>query len=204
MTQAKSTTNSNPNHGKHLTQIQRGEIYVFKSQGMSNRQIALKIGINHTTIGRELYRGMTTQKKIVNQHTVYTVQYFPETGQAAYEDNRAQSVSYGLDSYSQLFWQELTVALKAKPRVESVDSFVHFFKTQHPTLKAPCRETVYRYIDLGVLEVKNIDLPHKSSRVLKKKFQSLKAPTPKILVAAFPHAQNPFLIVKNLVIGKLI
>ncbi|AXY26238.1 hypothetical protein CL176_09645 [Suicoccus acidiformans] len=46
-------------------------------------------------------------------------------------------------------------------RVHSVDSYVHSYRREHPDEKAPCTKTLYTYIDLNLLEVRNIDLPRK-------------------------------------------
>lgn len=58
----------------------------------------------------------------------------------------------------------LTKELKRRPRIESVDSFVHIFKKKHPDKPCPSTPTVYRYIDQGKLNISNIDLPAKLRR----------------------------------------
>jgi IS30 family transposase len=45
-----------PRHYHHLTRDQRCQIYALKATGMSQRDIALRLQISHTTISRELKR----------------------------------------------------------------------------------------------------------------------------------------------------
>lgn len=57
--------------------------------------------------------------------------------------------------------------LRRKPRVHSVDSFVHDYQRRHPTQVCPSTTTVYRYIDQGLLALDNMDLPKKLRRRVK-------------------------------------
>ncbi|MTV82651.1 IS30 family transposase [Lactobacillus sp. CRM56-3] len=58
----------------------------------------------------------------------------------------------------------LCKALKRCFRTDSVDSFVHRFQQIHPDKPCPSTPTVYRYIDLGLLPLRNYDLPIKLRR----------------------------------------
>ncbi|MDM7516830.1 IS30 family transposase [Lentilactobacillus sp. TOM.63] len=62
----------------------------------------------------------------------------------------------------------LVQALRERPRIQSVDSFVHYFSQIHPTSPEPSTPTVYRYIDRGLLPIKNADLPEKLRRRIKR------------------------------------
>lgn len=57
--------------------------------------------------------------------------------------------------------------LRQKPRVHSVDSFVHWFKLNRPELPYPSTPTIYRYIDEGRLGMTNSELPVKLRRRVK-------------------------------------
>ena len=70
---------------KHLSPFERGEIAALHKAGHSNREIARRLGRVYQTIANELKRGTTTQLKTGGKS--YTA-YFPETGQAVYEQNR--------------------------------------------------------------------------------------------------------------------
>ncbi|MBE1556004.1 helix-turn-helix domain-containing protein [Sporosarcina limicola] len=70
---------------KHLTSFERGMISALHKEGHSNRGIARRLGRAHQAIANELKCGTTTQLK--TGRNPYTA-YFPETGQAVYEQNR--------------------------------------------------------------------------------------------------------------------
>ena len=49
--------------------------------------------------------------------------------------------------------------MREKPRVHSVDTFVHTYRLQHIDAVVPSTKTLYNYIHQGLLEIKVIDLP---------------------------------------------
>ena len=49
--------------------------------------------------------------------------------------------------------------MKAKPRIHSVDTFVHTYKLEHPEDIVPSTKTLYSYIHQGLLDIKPVDLP---------------------------------------------
>ena len=49
--------------------------------------------------------------------------------------------------------------MREKPRVHSVDTFVHTYRLQHVDAVVPSTKTLYNYIHQGLLEIKVIDLP---------------------------------------------
>jgi len=69
----------------HLSKFERGKIAALHWDGKSNREIGRRLERHHQTIANELKRGTTTQLKTGRQP--YRA-YFPETGQAVYEQNR--------------------------------------------------------------------------------------------------------------------
>lgn len=90
--------------------------------------------------------------------------YFPDTGQAVYEENRARCGR----TYKLAFVSAFLVAFaveKIQQAYWSPDAVCGYVKAQglleHATV---CKKTLYRYIDLGLLPLKNIDLPMKVSR----------------------------------------
>lgn len=70
---------------KHLSEFDRGKIKALLEESLSPAHIARKIGRHRSTIGREIKRGTATQLR--SDLTTYEA-YFPETGQAVYENNR--------------------------------------------------------------------------------------------------------------------
>ena len=51
------------------------------------------------------------------------------------------------------------IGMLEKPRVHSVDTFVHTYRLQHVDAVVPSTKMLYNYIHQGLLEIKAIDLP---------------------------------------------
>ncbi|AHI12592.1 hypothetical protein IMAU60204_01416 [Lactobacillus helveticus] len=99
---------------------------------------------------------MTQTKNIMPKH-YQQLQSF-ERGAAYYREQRAA-----------VFFKFLPKALKAKPRVFSVDTYVHYLKAHYPGFPCPSTATVYWYIEAGKLpELHNYDLPMKLRRRVKR------------------------------------
>ena len=71
---------------KHLSAFERGKISALLAQGLTFRAIARDLGRHPSTIAREIKRVTTTQ---MDTKIVAHQRYYPETGQAVYEKNRA-------------------------------------------------------------------------------------------------------------------
>ncbi|MGG4036465.1 IS30 family transposase [Paenibacillus cisolokensis] len=149
----------------HLTAFDRGQIQALHKQGKPLQTIADEIGCHKSTISRELKRGSVTQRRSdLTEHTVY----FPDTGQAVYEKNRSRcGAKYKLAEASEFIQFAVEKILKDH---WSPDAICGYVKAQKQFENARvCTKTLYHYIDLGLLSVKNIDLPLKVSRNTKKK-----------------------------------
>jgi IS30 family transposase len=150
---------------KHLTTFDRGMIAALHAEGKTMQEIADAVGCHKSTISRELKRGTVTQMKTGRK---LFKAYFPDTGQAMYEANRKAS--------------------GAKLKLDDAIEFIQFVETKiledewspdaiygHAKLHGlfgddiVCTKTLYNYIDLGLLKVKNIDLPMKVRLNTKKK-----------------------------------
>ncbi|TDM82456.1 IS30 family transposase, partial [Lactobacillus crispatus] len=66
----------------------------------------------------------------------------------------------------------LSRRFKAKFDATSIDEFVGEFKRTMPGYPCPSTPTVYRYIDQGLLDISNIDLPMKLKRRRNKRHHS--------------------------------
>lgn len=161
MTQANSST---INHYQQLTAEERGEIEAYLNTDMSQADIARRLHRSRSTISREIKRGTVQQR---NSDYLFVHRYYADTSQLFYEQRRLNCHSKGLLSRCWLFFAMLTKELKKRPRIESVDSFVHVFGKKHPDKPCPSTPTVYRYIDQGKLNIHNIDLPAKLRRHVK-------------------------------------
>lgn len=155
MAQAQSTTSKRS--FKHLNSFQRGEISALRKEGKTQEAIAQAIGCNRSTVCRELKRGTVTQMK--TGRTTFEA-YFPETGQAKYEDNRkACGSKFKLDDAIEFIQFAEQKILEDKWSPDAVCGFAE----RHNLFagKRVCTKTLYNFIEHGFLAVKNIDLPLK-------------------------------------------
>src|SRR5690606_10225970 len=162
---AHSHNNTKERTFEHLSAISRGQIQALHKQGKTLQAIADEIGCHKSTISRELKRGSVTQRRSdLSEHTVY----FPDTGQAVYEKNRSRcGAKYKLVVASEFI--QFAVE-KMQQDHWSPDAVCGYVKAQNQFENATvCTKTLYHYIDLGLLPVKNIDLPLKVSRNTKSK-----------------------------------
>ena len=158
---------------KHLTDIQRGRLEeMAKRDDYTQTKMATELGVDQSTISRELKRGRTRQ--MAYNRTYYDC-YLADAGERVYHENRQLSRAEDHHKYSENFLKELPNAIistKQNPRVHSVDTFVHTYRKNHPDEHIPCTKTVYTLIDKGVLSIRNIDLPMKTSIRPRKKHRS--------------------------------
>ena len=159
-----STTNQSY---KHLSEAERGEIEAYLSVGLKPVEIARRLGRNRSTITREINRGSITQLKKVNGQKVYYQHYYADAAHNRYRDARETSYYLKLDRVSNDFLTKFIEAMREKPRVHSVDTFVHTYRLQHVDAVVPSTKTLYNYIYQGLLEIKVIDLP-RAVRIRKK------------------------------------
>ena len=124
------------------------------------------MGRHKATISREIKRGATTQIKANHQHLTV---YLADTGQAVYEQHRQLCHPQHKWQSCRDFYKRLTNELRRRPRVHSVDSFVHTYRQTFPNRLCPSTPTVYRDINAGVLSLRNSDLPMKLRRRIKGK-----------------------------------
>ena len=159
-----STTNQSY---KHLSEAERGEIEAYLIVGLKPAEIARRLGRNRSTITREINRGSITQVKKANRQKVYYQRYYADAAHNRYRHAREASYYLKLDCVSDGFLREFTEAMREKPRMYSVDTFVHTYKLQHVDAVVPSTKTLYNYIHQGLLEIKVIDLP-RAVRIRKK------------------------------------
>lgn len=155
-----------PNHNtesqknKHLTFKERVVIETKLREGFTGYKIAQILNRNRGTIYNEIERGTTTQ---IIQGKRYEI-YLADTGQAIYERNRLNSCRRfkRLDCSDFINW----VVDKVMNDEWSLDACVGFAK-KHELFKPSemvCTKTLYNYVDLGLLPIKNSDLPLKLRR----------------------------------------
>ena len=138
---------------KHLTIKERAQIELLVKQGVKKSEIARIIGISRSTLYNELNKGtveqMDTQLKIHKE-------YFAETGQAIYEQNRKNShKSYKFAKAFDFIKYSENEILEKK---YSPDIVCGIAKKEGKFKEMVCTKTLYNYIDAGLMKVKNIDL----------------------------------------------
>lgn len=159
--------------GKHLTQAERAQISILKSEGYSNRQIAERLGRAPQTINNEIERGtvqqMSRQKQNGKTYDYYHTVYDPDYAHDAYMENREHCGRRPKWSLSDAFvdwadrqmlehnWSPDAVVGTAREHDFFSDALI------------PCTTTLYNWIDQHIMRTKNIDLPEKLRRNTKTK-----------------------------------
>ena len=150
----------------HLSETERGEISAYLNVGLSQREIARKLGRDVSTISREIKRGSVPQ---LNSNYETSIKYFPDTGARVYKENRENC---GAHSTAIRAWEFLGYAEKKILQDQwSPDAVVGYAKRQ-PQFEGtyiPSTKSVYNWIDQGKLSVINMDLAMKVRRSIKKK-----------------------------------
>jgi len=145
---------------KHLNAFERGQIKLLHSEGLSAYAIGKRLGRASNTIRNELKRGTVSQIKANKTVDIY----FPDVGQRVYEENRKncgpkfklleceEFIEYVIDE----FYEEDHSLYSIRGAAKRHNKF--------PDSEMVCTKTLYNYIDAGLLEIKNIDLPLKLKR----------------------------------------
>jgi IS30 family transposase len=148
----------NPRKNKHLSFKERVKIELLADEGKTAYAIAKLLNRPINTITNELRRGTVDQ---IKQGKLVKI-YYADTGQAKYEANRRNTGR----RYELLQCSEF-VSHVEKMMIEegwSVDSAVGRATATGKFDKMLCTKTIYNYIDLGLMKVKNTDLPLKLKR----------------------------------------
>lgn len=166
-------TNSNSSISKHyhqLTSVQRGQIQAMLDSGITSRTvIAQEVGCHKSTISREIKRGSVLQRD--SSYLLYE-HYYADTAQIYYEKRRKNCYQRNPLKHYAVFLRMLSRRFKAKFDATSIDEFVGEFKRTMPGYPCPSTPTVYRYIDQGLVDISNIDLPMKLKRRRNKRHHS--------------------------------
>lgn len=168
MTQTENTTESR--QGKHLSYEERLKIEAWKhlDQPLSNREMARRLGRAPQTIHTEVKDGRVRQiRRQVQNGKTYEYEsfcYFASAGQAAYDKARVNSRKQPKWVNAPEFMAYADHQMKKEKR--SPDALVGRAKKlrlfNHENI--PCTTTLYNYIDLCLMETRNIDLHLKTRR----------------------------------------
>ena len=152
--------NTESRKNKHLNFKERMTIEIRLKDGFSIYKIAKELGRSINTITNEINRGTTTQMRQGKHIKIYLA----DTGEAVYTKNRLNSCR----SFKMLDCSEfINYAVdKIKNDSWSPDACVGeaIANGRFERYQMVCTKTLYNYIDLGLLDVKNTDLPIKLRR----------------------------------------
>ncbi|KFL93104.1 hypothetical protein HMPREF0509_01494, partial [Lactobacillus crispatus SJ-3C-US] len=141
---------------------QRGQIQALLDSGITScNAIAQEVGCHKSTISREIRRGSVLQRD--SSYVLYE-HYYADTAQIYHEKRRRNCYKCNPLQHYAVFFRMLSRRFKAKFDATSIDEFVGEFHRIMPNYPCPSTPTVYRYIDQGLLDISNIDLPMKLKR----------------------------------------
>lgn len=150
--------------GSHLTKEERRVIAALHEEGKSPYAIGKLTGRASNTIRNELKRGTTTI--ILGYYE--KEKYFPDTGQAIYEKNRKKCRKYMINRFHN-FLNYIEEQLQKHKRSFASARSEAIGKRMFKEEEICSLSTLYSYTERGLLKVKNIDLPEKVGRRVKKK-----------------------------------
>jgi len=156
MDQAQFTPN--PRKNKHLTLSERVKIELLLQDGKTPYAIGKALQRPTSTICNEIQRGTVEQMKTGKRIR----RYFADRGQAAYDRNRKECGRKYQVLECDAFIKHVEVQMLKNDW--SADSAVGRTLASGTFSKTVCTKTIYNYIDLGLMKVKNIDLPLKLRR----------------------------------------
>ena len=154
----------NPNYttehrkGQHLLNEERYEIEVRLKDGWSIYKIAKHLGRAYNTIKDEVERGTVTL------YNGKVKRYKADQGKSVYLENREHSTRRYRVFETAPFLEYVVKQFKNEHR--SLDAIFGYalhnelFKREEMV----CTKTLYNYVSLGLLPIKNIDLPEKLKR----------------------------------------
>lgn len=151
--------------GKHLNQFERGRIASLTEAGFTAYRIGKMLGRSPQTIRNELKRGtVTTLYKGFKEITKYR----PESGQVIYEMNRKRcKVPLKVKQCKRFMLYIEEEVLRNKRSFDAARGRAirtGLFSKE----EVVCVTTLYSYAERGIIGVRNIDLPEKVSRRIKR------------------------------------
>lgn len=147
---------------QHLTKEKRAQIEILLRQKMPKTKIAKAVGISRSTLYLELARG--TVEQLDSEYRTCR-KYFWDVGQRVYEGNRKNSrPALKLVKAQEFISYAEQRILKDKM---APDPLCGRAKLDGVFDEIVCTKTLYNYIDQGLLQVRNIDLPLRVKRKTK-------------------------------------
>ena len=157
---AQTDSNTSRPKFKHLLLTDRVLIAFMLNEGYSQTRIAQELDVNRSSVSREIKRGSVLQ--IVSGKSV--LRYFAETAQTIADESKAnvgRKMKFLTCSRFIAYADQLMKEEDFSP--DAVVGQVRDLGLYSPQ-EMVCTNTLYRYIDLGILQTRNIDLTQKMSR----------------------------------------
>lgn len=139
---------------KHLNIEKRKIIEQLLEKNVPKKKIAELLNISRSTLYNEIKRGTVMQRR--SDLTEYE-KYFADVAQSVYEKNR-KNCKRPLKLTEVIEFIEYAEEQILKNKL-SPDAICGRAKVKKVFKKIVCTKTLYNYIALGILKVKNIDLP---------------------------------------------
>ena len=150
--------------GQHLLSEERHEIEVRLKDGWSICRIAKHLGRPYNTVKNEVKRGT------VLLHNGKQKRYKADAGEQAYREHRenCRRVNCCLKTARFLSFVVSKVLGEEKWSLDAAFGYA-LNSGEFRRDEIVCTKTLYNYVDLGLLPIKNIDLPEKLCRKTKAK-----------------------------------
>lgn len=145
--------------GQHLLREERNEIEVRRKDGWSIYRIAKHLGRPYNTIKNEIKRGT------VSMYNGKQQRYKAEQGEKVYLENRRNCRKQYRYLSTVKFLQYVVERFKSDEKWSLDASFGAALDSgKFKREEIVCTKTLYNYVDLGLLPIRNIDLPEKLRR----------------------------------------
>ena len=151
----------NPRKNKHLTLTERVKIELMLKDGKTSYAISKALERPINTILNEVRRGTVDQIKAGKTVRIYLA----DAGQAKYKENRKACCKQYQVLECEDFVRHIETAMLENSW--SVDAAVGRAREVGTFSKTLCTKTIYNYIDLGLIRIKNFHLPLKLRRKAK-------------------------------------
>ena len=172
---------------KHLSFEDRCVIEEFLNRGYSFSKIALRLGKDRTSISKEVLKHRFLRGSAKDDRPCCFENRFPYVcnGCEKFNSCKKQKYSYqahiAFNEYKQTLISERSHLNITKDQIASINEVIAplmIYKNHsvnqvyinHPELLPFSKTTFYKYIDLGILNVRNIDLQRKVKWKLKKEY----------------------------------
>lgn len=154
-------TNHTTEHrkGQHLLREERHEIEVLMKHGWTVYRIAQYLGRPYNTVKNEINRGT------VPLYNGKRKRYKADEGERVYKENRSNCRRINRCLQVSRFLMFVVSKFQSNEKWSLDAAFGAALKSgDFRRDEMVCTKTLYNYVDLGLLPIKNIDLPEKLSR----------------------------------------